>query len=193
MATHEFTQCLSEAKRGDPHAMDRAFSIVYEQLRRIALSQLSPARGSPTLSATALVHEVFLKVSGADGDSIEDRAHFFSLAARAMKQILVDHARRHLAEKRGGQAVKVSLEDTSGRNRDLPAKDGISAEVLALHSALEKLRCIDERVARVVELRFFAGLEEKEIAGLLGFDERTVRRDWQKARAWLQTELAAEP
>ena len=184
----EVTQLLAVLRRGGPDredALDRLFPLVYAELRRAADYLLQRERDGHTLQPTALVHEAFLKLSAGAVPDAQDRAHFVGIAARAMRQILVDHARRRAAEKRGGGQF-VTLGD------DAAADDGAAdAEtVLAVHDALEELATLDARLAKVVELRYFGGLGEAEVAAALGVTTRTVQRDWAKARAWLHARLA---
>lgn len=170
---------LTRLGRGDESAVGELFQLVYGELRSLAAGQLARERPGHTLRPTALVHEAFLKLSGT-AVSAEDRGHFVGIAARAMRQILVDHARKKSADKRGRGWAPTTL-----------GSGDVAVEVdpdtmLDLDRAMELL---DERQRRVVELRYFAGLEEREVADLLGVTERTVRRDWVKARAWLYAEL----
>jgi RNA polymerase sigma factor (TIGR02999 family) len=156
------------------------FAAVYGELKRLAHGQL--ARGPRgTLSTTALVHEAYLKLRGS---TVRDREHFFALAARAMRQVLVDYARERGAAKRGGELARVSLDG------EALAIETLIDEVLAVDVALGRLEALDERLARLVEWRYFAGMTEPEIAAVLGVTDRTVRRDWQKARAFLYRELS---
>lgn len=176
------THLLRRSDGGDARALDELFEVVYDELRRMAAGRLRGERPDHTLQATALVHELFLKMS--DGAvAARDRRHFMGMAARAMRQILVDHARRKTAGKRGGGAVHTTLGGHDVAVRLDPAG------LLDLDRALDGL---DERQRRVVELRFFVGLEEREIAEALDVTERTVRRDWVKARAWLYAALYGE-
>ena len=168
---------------GSPPALDALFTRVYDELRRLA-HQVRGGRPGATLDTTALVHEAYLKLLPSTGASWESRAHFFGSAARAMRQILVDAARRHLAGKRGGAQAAVSFDDA------LHAAPVRAAELLALDEAIEKLRAFNPRGAQVVEYRFFAGLSTRETAELLGVSTGTVERDWSAARAWLAVELA---
>ncbi len=170
---------LARLGEGEESAVGELFRIVYGELRSLASSQLARERPGHTLQPTALVHEAFMKLSGT-AVSAEDRGHFVGIAARAMRQILVDHARRKSADKRGR-----GWERTTLGSGDFAVEFDPHA-LLDLDRAMEKL---DERQRRVVELRYFAGLEEREVAELLGVTERTVRRDWVKARAWLYAEL----
>jgi RNA polymerase sigma factor (TIGR02999 family) len=165
--------------------MDRIFALVYRELRVLAHRQLGRGRTSETLSTTALVHEVYLKLAHNRGAAPNDRGHFFAVAARAMRQIVVDYARRRGAEKRGGGVRPEVLDDE---------RMGFAAqveEVLAVDTALTRLEALDARLGRLVELRFFAGLSVEETAEALSTSERTVKRDWRKARAFLARELGA--
>lgn len=173
------TGLLQRAHAGDRAAYDGLFHVVYDELRALAAGHLRRERPEHTLQPTALVHELFLKM--ADGRvTARDGGHFVGIAARAMRQILVDHARRRAADKRGGGVVHTTL---GGEALSV----GVDPEqLLDLDRAMDHL---GDRQRRVVELRFFAGLEEREIAELLGITERTVRRDWVKARAWLYASL----
>jgi RNA polymerase sigma factor (TIGR02999 family) len=179
---HEVTGLLQRLRSGDAEAKERLFPMVYEELRQVARRALRRERPDHTLRPTELVHEAFLKLTGAEG-GWQNRAHFLGVAARAMRQILVDHARRRLAGKRGGGMVATTLEDI-GAEKGLPPE-----EILALDSALERLELQDPRLRALVEYRFFGGLSDKEIAELLQVSERTVNRDWAKARAWLHKEV----
>jgi RNA polymerase sigma factor (TIGR02999 family) len=179
----EVTRLLSAAQSGDREAFDRAYDLVYGELRRIAHGQLRRGGRDPTLSTTALVHEAYLKLLPHSDAPMADRQHFFALAARAMRQILVDAARRRQADKRGGAELRVDAEDV-----DLPVAQR-AAEFIAIDEALERLETLDEPLARLVELRFFVGLSVQELAELLGVSERTVGREWRRARAFLQLEL----
>ena len=167
-------ELLDAAGRGDEVAQGRLFALLYDELRSCAHRQLG-GRGA-TLSTTALVHETFVKLVAADTLRLESRRHFMALAARAMRQVLVDHARRAGADKRGGGAAFVTLDD---RVPDAPPE---ACEVLALDRALAELERVDARAARVVQLHFFGGLSFISIAELEGLNERTIKRDWQAAR-----------
>lgn len=177
------TELLGAAESGDGDAQNRLFSLLYAELRRCAHRQL--AGDGETLSTTALVHETYVKLIAAERLRLDSRQHFMALAARAMRQVLVDHARRVGAGKRGGGAAFVTLDD---RLPDTPSE---AAEVLALDQALGELEKIDERAARVVQLHFFGGLGFGEIAELEGLNERTVKRDWQAARLMLASTMNA--
>lgn len=173
------TQLLEAVRDGDSNALDRLVPLVYEELRALAKRELNREQPGHTLHATGLVHEAYLKLAGG-GMPASDRAHFLAIASRAMRQVLVDHARRRKAAKRGGEMVRTTLGDSGASVEFRPD------ELIALDAALEKL---DPRQRQVVEFRFFAGMEEKEIAEVLGVSDRTVRREWVKARAWLYRAL----
>jgi len=176
------TDLLVAAGRGDAAAQNRLFPLLYDELHRCAHRQLRGAAGE-TLSTTALVNETCLKLLAGATLDVSGRAHFMALAARAMRQVLIDSARRNGADKRGGFALKVTLDANSAT-----APDAV-ADVLALDQALTNLEQVDERAARVVQLHFFAGLPFAEIAELEGITVRTVMRDWQAARALLAGQL----
>ncbi len=175
----DITGLLLAWRGGDGSAFDRLFPLVYAELRRIAHRQLGRERSDHTLGTTALVHEAYLKLVDQTRAQITDRAHFFAVAARAMRRILVDYARRHRAAKRGGAATSVSLDETT------VVADQRADALLALDEALMRLADVDDRLSRVVECRFFGGLTEDETADALGITARTVRRDWVKAKGWL--------
>ena len=176
----EVTGLLQAAVAGDQDALDRLVPLVYEDLHRLAHRQLAREGGGHTLQTTGLVHEAYLKLAGGSGLGAANRAHFLAIAARAMRQVLVDYARRRKADKRGGGVVCVTLNDGE------QGMDVSSDDLVALDEVLEQL---EPRQRQVVELRFFGGLEEKDISEALGVSERTVRRDWVKARAWLYRAL----
>ena len=181
------TDLLALAAAGDRGALDRAFPLVYEELRRLAHRQLRRESEGHTLSTTALVHEAYLKLVDQTRGEWRDRAHFLAIAATAMRRILVDHARRHGTDKRGGADRPLPIDSLE----QLPLED--RAEFLVdLDDALSRLASLDERQARVVECRFFGGYTEEETAKTLGVGLRTVKRDWAKARSWLHRELYAD-
>jgi len=182
----EITRLLRDFRGGDREAFDRLVPLVYDELKRVARRQLFREWQEHTLDTGALVHELYLKLSERAEVDWESRAHFFAIAARAMRQILVDKARRRGAEKRGGNLHRTTLDG----NEHAPPKT--PEEILALDEALERLDAVDERLRQVVELRFFGGLNEKEIGEALAISERSVQRDWAKARAWLYRELYDE-
>ena len=176
----EITQLLSAASAGDRDALDRVFDLVYRELRSIARRQLASGE---TLRTTALVHEVYLRMAQGQAINARDREHFYATAARAMRQILVDHARRRAADKRGGGVRPEALDD---QNVGVETRE---EEILAIDTALSRLEDVDVRLARLVEMRFYGGLSVEETAETLGVSERTVKRDWRKARAFLYREL----
>ena len=175
------TTLLSAWRGGDVGARDALFPLVYEDLRRMARRR--SRQGEETLRPTVLVHEAYLRLAGGNQVSINDRQHFFALAATAMHQLVIEFARRKAAAKRGGGTPAVQLSDSDA---ETPAN---AETIISLHEALEELTELDERLARIVELRFFGGLSVEEVAGVLGVSERTVKRDWRKARAFLHSIL----
>lgn len=179
----DLTRLLLNWKQGDAQALESLFPLVYGELRRIAASFLRRERADHTLQSTALVHEAYLKLLGQDPEW-EGRAHFFGLAAQAMRRILVDHARSRRAEKRGGPAIRVELQD------NVAAPDtSQDYDLIALDEALDALAALDERQCRVVEMRYFAGLTIEETAEALGLSPPTVKRDWVTARLFLARHL----
>jgi RNA polymerase sigma factor (TIGR02999 family) len=184
----EITEALAVLRRGAPDAMEHLLPLVYGDLRRIAHRQLAAEPAGHTLSTTALVHEAYLRLANQTRAGWVNRAQFFALAARTMRRILVDYARRHWAQRRGGPGRRaVALEDADDAGA-LAAADRAD-ELLALDEALERLAAVDERLARVVEYRFFGGLTESEAAEALGVSTRTVAREWLLAKGWLFQEL----
>lgn len=182
----EVTQLLMDVQEGDPEASEQLWSEVYDSLRLVARNKLRGERADHTLSTTALVHEAYLKIIDHTQVEWEDRLHFFAMASRIMRNILIDYARRRKAQKRGGDAPHIPLDDA------IVSADTSAETFLALDNALNQLAELDERIARVVEYRFFGGMQEKEIAELLNVSPRTVRRDWRKAKGWLSRALAEE-
>ncbi len=180
---HEVTQILHEWSGGDADAPARLMPLVYDELRRQARNYMSKERGSHALQPTALVHEAYLRMVDQTRVNWQNRAHFYGLAASMMRRILVDHARALATEKRGGAVVRLSIEDVQ-----IPLEQR-AADFVALDEALEELSKFDERKARIVEMRFFGGLTDEEIAEVLGVSSRTVLRDWKTARLWLFREL----
>lgn len=178
----EVTRLLQNLNAGDTQAVDALVPLVYSELRKLAAHYLKSEREGHTLQPTALVHEAFLKLVEQE-TAWQNRNHFFAMAANLMRRILVDYARSYKAEKRGGAAEKVSLEDAFVFVKEKPA------EMIALDEALEELAKIDARRAKVVELKFFGGLQTDEIAEVLGVHPNTVLRDWNLARAWLKTQM----
>ncbi len=181
----EVTQLLIAYGQGDRQALDRLLPVVYSELHGIAARQMRRERADHTLNATALVHEAYLKLMDQNQISWQNRAHFFAIAARAMRQVLISYARKHNAEKRGGGTPNTLLD---GKEISLGER---ADELLALDEALTHLAGFDERLAQVVEYRFFGGLTIEETAALLDVSTMTVKRDWNKAKAWLYRELHA--
>ncbi len=187
---HEITEALAALSRGAPEAMGRLMPLVYRELKRIAHRQLAAEAGGHTLSTTAVVHEAYLRLAAQSRVQWADRGQFFALAARAMRRVLIDYARRHRAGRRGGPGRSaVSLEFLEHGDSPAISVTQRADALLALDAALERLRVMDERLARVVECRFFAGLSELETSEALGVSQRTVARDWRIARAWLNEAL----
>lgn len=185
MQSSEVTVLLARARDGESDALDTLFQVVYAELRALASRYLRHERQDHTLSATALVNEACMKLLGpATSGSLRNRSHFFAVAARAMRQVLLDHARARRAAKRGGpRAAFVTLGGAEGSEpRD-------EEQLIALNDALEALMRTSERLGRLVELRFFSGLTQAELAEVLGVSTRTVQRDWRAARAFLSREL----
>jgi RNA polymerase sigma factor (TIGR02999 family) len=182
--TSEISQWLARWRAGDPDARDRVFSLIYDELRRRARRELR--RHPATLSPTTLVHETFLKLVERTRVAWADRKHFFAVASMAMRQILVDHARRRLAQKRGHGRHPDILDEATVR------LDEKAADLVALDDALERLRSLDERLGRVVDLRFFGGLSFEEAGEVLELSPRTVKREWRKARAFLLHALGGD-
>lgn len=176
----ELTTLLESARQGDQKAAGQAFSLLYEDLRRLAAARLRPHRTMTLLGTTSLVHEAFLKIVGADALPVENRHHFFAYASRVMRSVIVDYARARAAERRGGDAEHVVLDTQLSEQIAAPENDA-----LRVHEAMEVLEKAEPRLAQVAEMRFFGGLSEPEIAEALGLSERTVRRDWEKARLLL--------
>jgi len=182
----DITQILHEWNHGDDDARERLVRSVYDTLKRQARIIMSRERVDHTLQPTALVHEAFLKMGDADGIEWQDRAHFFGFTSRIMRQILVDHARLHAADKRGNNPIHFSTDDI-----DIPV-DERADSILAVDEVLDRLAALDERQAKIVEMRFFGGMTNAEIAEALDISERTAVREWQYARMWLSRELGSQ-
>jgi len=180
---HEVTQLLKRLRDGDEKAHERLVPMIHAELRRIARSHLRRERPWHTLQATELAHEVYLRLAGAMQHDWRDRAHFFAVASGTMRRILIDHARKRAAGKRGGGHANVPLDEAEPVGVDRPD------DLLALDAALLRLGKLDPRQERIVELRFFGGLDVDETAVVLGISTRTVKREWSVARAWLRAEL----
>lgn len=175
----EITRLLADWGRGDREALEKLAPLVHAELRRIARRQMSGERPGHTLQATALVNEAYLRLAGHEGFEWHDRAHFFAVCAQVMRHILIDHARAHSRDKRGGGAVHVSLDEAAVLG------GGQAAEFLALNEALRALEAVDPQKGRIVELRYFTGLSIEETAEVLKISPTTVRREWRRAKAWL--------
>jgi RNA polymerase sigma factor (TIGR02999 family) len=182
----DITDLLRACRQDDRRALDALFELIYDQLHRIARGQRRRWRGNLTLNTTALIHEAYVKLAGQEELPWESRSHFFAVAATAMRQVLVNYAAARAAAKRGGDARKVTFEDS------LIASSEKAEEVLALDEALKRLEGQNERQCRVVECRFFAGLTVEQTAEALGLSPATVKRDWGFASAWLYRELEGD-
>jgi RNA polymerase sigma factor (TIGR02999 family) len=180
----DVTQLLADWRGGDDDALARLIPVVYQELRRVARAHLRREGSDHTLQTTALVHEAYLRLVGLKRMTLENRTHFFAMAARLMREILVDHARRKNAIKRGGGLTVVGLEGVTSSGQDA------IVDVLALDTALTDLAALDERLSRVVELRFFAGLSIADTSEALRVSSATVERDWTVAKAWLLQRLS---
>ena len=179
----EITHLLLAHHQGDEEAFHQLTSLIYEDLRRIALRQIARGGAGATLSATVLVHEAYLRLVDETRVEWQDRSHFFAIAARSMRRIIIDHARERGAQKRGGGQARVELDP------ERIAVEEQAETLLAIDAALAAMSDIDERLARVAECRLFGGLSDEETARALGVSLRTVQRDWQRARAWLQRDM----
>jgi RNA polymerase sigma factor (TIGR02999 family) len=179
ISPQEITKLLSAWGRGERDALDQLTPLVYAELRRIARRQMSRERDGHTLQATALVNEAFIRLSGQEKHSWQDRAHFYAVCAQVMRRVLIDHARAHARDRRGGGTLSVALDEAA-----VLAGEG-AAELVALDEALRALEAVDPRKGRVVALRYFAGLSVEETAEVLGVSPATVGREWRRAKAWL--------
>jgi RNA polymerase sigma factor (TIGR02999 family) len=189
MADHpraqDATELIRAWQQGDPDALNRVVPLVYDELRRVAHAHFRAERAGHLLQTTALVHEAYLRLVDLDRINLRNRAHLLALAARLMRQILVDQARRNNARKRGGDVRLTGLNDVSN------AAEPAAVDVLALNDALTELASLDPRAGRVVEVKFFAGLTIDETAAALGVSPATVERDWTVAKAWLQQRMSS--
>jgi RNA polymerase sigma factor (TIGR02999 family) len=188
-ALPEITRLLQQAAVGDRAALDAVYASLYPELKRIARSRLRQQGRADGINTTLLVHESFVRLVGARGLRLEDRRHFFAYAAKTMRNIIIDSAREHLAERRGGGAEHVTLGDAEVAS---VADTGASDQLVRVNDALHELETVDPELAELVEMRYFGGYSEAEIAELHGVAERTVRRRWDKARAWLFVALGSE-
>jgi RNA polymerase sigma factor (TIGR02999 family) len=183
-SSHQVTALLARWNQGEAAAREALVPLVYEELRRVARKCLAEQRRDHTLQSTALVHEAYLRLVGRASVHWQDRVHFFAVAARLMRGILVDHARRHAAAKRGGDAVTLVLDEAVR----LPKKKELN--LVALDDALTCLATLDARQSQIVELRFFGGLSIEDVSHVLGISPATVKRDWATARLWLHNAMS---
>ncbi len=183
-STYPVTDLLARWSQGDSSARDALIPLVYEELRRVASRCLQGQRADHTLQPTALVHEAYLRLVKSSSSTYQDRTHFFAVAATMMRQILVDHARKHAAAKRGGNAITVAIAD------DIAAPGQAVADLLALDEAMQRLAALDSRQCRIVELRFFGGLSIEETSRVVELSPATVKREWATARIWLHRAMS---
>jgi len=181
---HEITQLLAEWSDGNQSALDELYPLVYDELHRLARRYMSRERKGHTLQTTALINEAYVRLVDQKNVHWANRSHFFAISAQIMRRILIDHARRHAYAKRGGGAQQVSLDEAAVVTK------GIGLELVRLDEALQVLAKLDQRRCHVVELRYFGGLSNEEIASVLNVSENTVTRDWNMARAWLYQQLS---
>lgn len=184
VSTNQVTELLLQWSQGDPAAREALIPVVYDELRRLARQCLASQRPDHTLQSTALVHEAYLRLVGRTSVHWENRVHFFAVASQLMRRILVDHARKHLASKRGGKNLTLTLDEAVA----LPKKREL--DLVALDDALNELTELDERQSRIVELRFFGGLSIEDSSQLLGISPATVKREWATARTWLYEQMS---
>lgn len=182
----EVTEVLVAWNAGDKNASERLMPFVYDELRRLARQYLQRERSDHTLQATGLVHEAYLRLVDQSSVTWQNRAHFFGVAAKVMRRILVDHARSHRAEKRGGGREKLEFDEA------LLPSGGRSLDLIALDEALRELEQLDARQSQIVELRFFGGLTNEEISEVLDISPRTIKREWRLAKAWLRREISGD-
>ena len=183
---HEVTLLLQELSSGNREAMDRLLALVYDQLRTMAHQQRLRWQGEETLNTTALVHEAYMRLAGGAQLDLESRKHFLRVAAQAMRYILLDHAKAKKAQKRGGHQQRVDFDEA------LVITEKEADELIAIDEALTRLQQVNVRQSDVIECRFFAGLTIEETATVLGHSSATIKRDWQRARAWLLREIQRE-
>ncbi len=185
-APHEVTQLLSDCSDANQDAFNQLFPLVYEELRRLAHRYMTQERSGHTLQTTAVVHEAYLRLIDQKHVQWQNRAHFFAIASQMMRRILITHAQSHAYAKRGGGTLKVSLDEVAVLSPER------ATELIALDEALKSLTAIDPRRSQVVELRFFGGMDNEEIAEVLKISPNTVTRDWNVAKAWLYREMRKE-
>jgi RNA polymerase sigma factor (TIGR02999 family) len=186
------TQLLHDARDGDRAALDRIFPRLYDELRVIARARLRRHRAGATLNTTAVVHEAYLRLTAGEAPSFENRTHFFALAARAMRFVLIDYARERTAQKRGGDQPDLPLDEGLAVSPNAAA-EAEALDLLSLDAALDRLAARNERLAEVVEYRFFGGMEHEEIAATTGRSVSTVKRDWRRARTYLYQAMRDAP
>jgi RNA polymerase sigma factor (TIGR02999 family) len=184
-SNQDVTALLRQWQAGNADALERLLPLVYEELRQVARARLRQEQPGHTLQATALVHEAYLRLVGSQRHTPQNRTHLFAMAARLMREILVDHARRKAARKRGGTATMIALDES------VPAPELATIDILALDEALTELHALEPRLCRVVELKFFAGLNIDETAQALQISAATVERDWTISKAWLHQRLTS--
>lgn len=184
--TEEITQLLANWSAGEPQALERLVPLVYPELRRMARRQMARENPNHTLQTSALINEAYLKLVDRQQTDWQNRAHFYAVAAQVMRHILIDHARRHLYNKRGGGAQHVPLEEAE------IIKDGRAADLLALDEALNTLVKLDPRRSQIIELKFFAGLNAEEISEVMNVSPSTVQREWRAAKAWLRHTISGQ-
>jgi len=182
--SHTITRLLKEWREGNQEAANQLMDLVYRELHRIASREMRRERREHTLQTTALVHEMYLRLCGSDPVELKDRAHFFAVAARQLRRVLVDHARRGRSGKRGGSQIRLELLESDGGTCELDER------LLAIDESLTRLQALDARAAKVIELRFFGGLSETDAAEALNISIATLKRDWDFARTWLASQLA---
>ena len=182
--SHTITRLLKEWREGNQEAANQLMDLVYRELHRIASREMRRERREHTLQTTALVHEMYLRLCGSDPVELKDRAHFFAVAARQLRRVLVDHARRGRSGKRGGGQIRLELLESDGGACELDER------LLAIDESLTRLQALDARAAKVIELRFFGGLSETDAAEALNISIATLKRDWDFARTWLASQLA---
>ena len=183
---NDVTALLAQLRQGSPDAADRLMPLIYNELRRMAAGYMQGERPGQTLQATALVHEAYMRLAGEQEGAWQNRAHFFAIAANTMRKVLVDHARRRLASKRGGGGQRVDLDEA------LVITENKLEDLIALDEALQRLSQIDHRQSRLIELRFFAGMSLEDAAEVMGLSTVTLKREWRSAKAWLNHELTLE-
>lgn len=181
--SHQITLLLADWSKGDESALEQLMPLVYEELRRMAKNYMRRQPSGHTFQTTELIHEAYLKIASSEEKQWQNRAHFFGVAAKAMRHILVDYARSKSTHKRGGWQDRITLVE------DVAVTSGRSEEIIALDDALNQLAVLDDRKVRVVEMKFFGGLTIEEIAGVLKISPETVKRDWSFAQTWLLREL----